>query len=174
MDFNCTETIKYPLSTTWETMRDQLPHIAVQQDDIEYVKVEKRAKKKPDSVHVISIWKASPNLPAFLKSFIKPEMLIWTDDAVWDNDNYVCHFDIATHYKVEEITCVGSIKFDPAGTKSTKIIYSGVLTITKTPKSSIFMTGFVIKGIEAVAAQLISHNFSKVVKALADTIKSQK
>jgi hypothetical protein len=36
------------------------------------------------------------------------------------------------------------------------------------------MTGFVIKGIEAVAAQLISHNFSKVVKALADTIKSQK
>jgi hypothetical protein len=174
MDFNCIETIKYPLATVWETMRDHLPEIAALQDDIEYVKVDKRVKKKPDSVHVISTWKADPPLPSFLKGFIKPEMLIWTDDAVWDNENFICHFDIATHYKIEDITCVGSIKFDPAGTKSTKITYSGILTIKKTPKSSIFMTGFIIKGIEAVAAPLIARNFSKVVKALADTIKSQK
>lgn len=174
MDFNCIETVKYPLATAWETMRDHLPQIAAMQEDIEYVKVEKRAKKKPDAVHVISTWKSDPNLPSFLKSFIKPEMLIWTDDAVWDNENFICHFDIATHYKVENITCVGSIKFDPAGTKSTKITYSGIFTIAKTPKSSIFMTGFVIRGIEAVAGTLISANFSKVVKALAGTIKSQK
>lgn len=174
MDFKCTETIKYPIAKTWPTMRDHLPEIAAQQDDIEYVKVDKRSKKG-QTMHVISTWKSDPPLPSFLKGFIKPDMLIWTDDAVWDNDATTCTFNIITNYKVEDIRCVGTIKFEPAaGGKSTKIIYSGTLTIAKTAKSSIFMTGFVIKGIEAVASTLIETNFAKVAKALAAAVAEQK
>ena len=36
------------------------------------------------------------------------------------------------------------------------------------------MTGFIIKGIEAVASKLIENNFDKVVKAVAEAIKAQK
>ena len=174
MDFHCTETLKYPLPLVWETLRDHLPDVAAAQDDIEYVKVEKRSVKKPNSAHVISTWKSDPPLPSFIKGFIKPDMLIWTDDAVWDNDGHICNFNIITHYKVEDITCVGSIKLEAAGAKSTRIIYSGVFTIRKTSKSSVFMTGFIIKGIENIASTLIGNNFSKVVKALGEDIKSGK
>ena len=175
MEFKCTETVKFPLPLVWSTMRDRLPEIAAQQDDIEYVRVEKRTKKTTASVHVISTWKSDPPLPSFLKSFIKADMLIWTDDAIWDNDETTCHFTIITHYKVENIQCVGTIecKSSAAG-KSTKIVYSGTLSITKTPKSSIFMTGFVIKGIEAVASSLIETNFAKVIKAITQAIKEEK
>ncbi|MCW3127772.1 MAG: hypothetical protein JWO03_3430 [Bacteroidetes bacterium] len=174
MDFKCSETLKYPLALTWETMRDYLPDIAMLQDDIEFVRIERRTKKAK-SLHVVSTWKSDPPLPSFLKGVIKPEMLIWTDDATWDNENHVCHFNIITHYKVEDITCVGTIEFeDAAKGKNTKITYSGVFTIAKTAKSSMFMTGFVIRGIEALAGTLIAKNFAKAVKALGDTIKAQK
>ena len=175
MEFKCTETLKYPLTTVWPTMRDRLPDIAAMQDDIEYVKVQSRTKKGKESVHVISTWRADPPLPAFLKGFIKPDMLIWTDDAVWENDTTTCHFTIITNYKVEDIQCVGTIRFEEAAKgRSTKIIYSGTLTIQKTARSSIFMTGFIIKGIEAVASHLIENNFAKVVKTLTETIQSDK
>jgi hypothetical protein len=174
MEFKCIETVKYPLAQTWATMRDQLADIAAQQDDIAYVKVTKRDKKNPKTMHVISTWCADPPLPSFLKGFIKPDMLIWTDDAIWNNEETICRFNIITNYKVEDIRCVGSIVFEAAGAKSTKITYSGELTIKKTAKSSIFMTGFIIKGIEAVASKLIENNFDKVVKAVAEAIKAQK
>jgi len=116
-----------------------------------------------------------PTTSCFLKGFIKPDMLIWTDDAVWENDTTTCHFNIITNYQVEDIRCVGTIKFEgtPKG-KSTKIVYSGTLTIRKTARSSMFMTGFIIKGIEAVASHLIEQNFDKVVKTLTETIKEEK
>jgi hypothetical protein len=175
MDFKCIDTLKHPLPVVWATMRDRLPEIAAMQDDIEYVKVQKRTKKDTRSVHVISSWKTDPPLPAFLKGFIKPDMLIWTDDAVWENDSTTCHFNIITNYQVEDIHCIGTIKFEEAAKgKSTRITYSGVLTIKKTARSSIFMTGFIIKGIEAVASHLIEHNFAKVVKTLDETIKAEK
>lgn len=174
MKFKCIDNVKYPIAQVWATMRDQLPEIAAQQDDISYVKVGKRDKKSPKSVHVISTWCADPPLPSFLKGFIKPDMLIWTDDAVWNNESHTCHFNIITNYKVEDIRCVGTIAFEAEGTKSTVITYSGELTIKKTPKSSIFMTGFIIKGIEGVASKVIENNFEKVVKGVIATIKAQK
>ena len=102
-------------------------------------------------------------------------MLVWIDDADWNNEEHICHFTITPHYQVEEIHCVASIKFEQeAKGKSTKIIYSGTLTIARTSRSSIFMTGIIIKGIEAVASKLIEHNFSKVVRTLDETIKGSK
>ena len=175
MDFECISIVKYPLPVVWETMRDQLPELVSQQDDIDYIKVQKRAKKGTKSVHVISEWKADPPLPSLIKGFIKPDMLVWIDDADWNNEEHICHFTITPHYQVEEIHCVASIKFEQeAKGKSTKIIYSGTLTIARTSRSSIFMTGIIIKGIEAVASKLIEHNFSKVVKTLDETIKGSK
>ena len=175
MDFKCSETLQYPLPLVWERMRDHLTDIATQQDDIAYARVEKRIKKKPNAVHVISTWQADPPLPSFIKGFIRPEMLIWTDDSRWDNDTYITYFHIATHYKVESITCLGTIRFEPqARGKNTKIIFSGILTIAKTSRSSIFLTGFVIRAIEAIAGKLIVSNFVKVIKAVGETLPAAK
>ena len=174
MDFKNVQTLKYPAPLVWATMRDHLPHIVSAQDDMDYVQVEKRSNKKPNAVHIISTWKADPPLPGFLKNFIKPDMLVWTDDAVWDNDTTTCTFDITTHYKVEDIDCTGTIQVEAAGSKSSKITYSGVLTISKTERSSIFLSGFIIRGIESLASTLIAHNFGKVVKALGETIAKKK
>ena len=169
MDFKCTETLHHPLPVVWETIRDRLPEIAALQDDMEYVKVIKRAKKKPDGVHVISQWQAAPPLPAMLKNMIKPEMMLWTEDAVWDNETHSSRFSIETHYKVEDISCVGSIACTKAG-RGTKVTFSGTFTIKKTSKSSVFLTGFVLSAIEALAGRLIPHNFSKVIRSLDNVI----
>ena len=174
MEFKCVDTVKYPLAEAWATMRDQLPEIAAQQDDIAYVKVVKRDKKNTKSVHVVSTWCADPPLPSFLKGFIKPDMLIWTDDALWENEATTCHFNITPNYKVEDIHCAGTILFESAGAKSTRITYSGELTIKKTSRSSIFMSGLIITGIEALAGKLIEKNFDKLIDMLSATIKSQK
>ncbi|MGY2437948.1 hypothetical protein ACW4FQ_32945, partial [Escherichia coli] len=87
--------------------------VASQQDDIEYVKVEQR-KKTTKAVHVISTWKSNPAVPSLIKNFIKDDMLIWTDDATWDNESTTCHFTITPHYKVEDIRCTGTIRFEAA------------------------------------------------------------
>lgn len=173
MEFKCVDTVKYPLAQVWTTMRDHLTDIAAEQEDIAYIKVVKR-ENKAKSTHVVSTWCADPPVPSFLKGFIKPDMLVWTDDAVWENKDTVCTFHIITNYKVEDIRCTGTIALEAAGAKSTRITYSGELTIRKTAKSSIFMTGFIIKGIETVASTLIENNFEKFVKAMVGTLKGQK
>ena len=81
MDFKSTETLKFPIALVWATMRDQLPDIASAQDDIEYVKVKVRKRETPKCTHVVSNWKSAPKLPGLVKNLIKPDMLIWTDDA---------------------------------------------------------------------------------------------
>jgi hypothetical protein len=150
-------------------MRDHLPEIISKQEDIEYIKVGKRIKHA-HTEEVTSTWKAAPQLPAFLKNFIKPDMLIWTEVAVWNNDEHVCDFTIDSHYKIEHIHCVGQIAFETAGKNKTRIIYSGDFRISKTAKSSIFMTQLIIKGIESVAGKVIAHNFAKVGKGLQEAI----
>jgi len=174
MNFKCVETLKHSSLIVWTALRDRLPEMAEQQDDIEYVHVEKRVQKAPGTTHVISTWRADPPLPGFLKGFIKPDMLVWTDDAIWTDEDTICRFTIITHYKIEDIRCVGTIAVESTGSKSTRITYSGVLTIKKTPQSSIFMTSFIIKGIEAVASKIIEHNFDKLAKTLDKTIKAGK
>jgi len=165
------------MERVWAVTRDHLPEIAELQDDIEYVKVTKRErdKKKPHLTHVISTWRADPPLPALLKGLIKPDMLIWTDEAAWDDNTNTCEFNIITNYKVEDIRCVGSIQFESVSAgKQTKITYSGELTIRKTSKSSILMTGFIIRAIESLAGTIIEHNFAKTVKNIADAAKAKK
>ena len=175
MDFKCKESLNYPIELVWTTFRDHLPEISAQQDDIEYVKVEKRVKKKPDAIHVVSLWKSNPSIPGFIKKVITPDLLIWTDTAIWDNEEHICHFTIDTHYKIEDVKCEGTIHFESTSAgKHTRITYSGQLTIEKTPRSSIFMTGFVIKAIEAFAERMIETNFSKVVKSCEERLKSMK
>jgi hypothetical protein len=175
MHFKNVLTIKHPQAIVWATIRDHLPDIVARQEDIEYVKVIKKEKRPPHALRVVSQWKANPPLPQFLKKFIKPDMMIWTDDAIWDDDAGVCSFTIKAHYDVEDINSVGMIEFKPmAGGKSTRITYSGSLTIQRTSRSSVFMTGFIIRGIESVASRLISHNFAKTVKVLTAHIEDRK
>jgi hypothetical protein len=175
MKFNTNQILKYPPATVWAAMRDQMHAIVASQNDMDYVRIDQRIQKTPKILHILSTWKADPPLPAFLKSFIKPDMLVWNDDALWDNEKHICDFKIKTHYQVEDIYCTGHITLEAmAGGKSTRIHYSGELTIKKTPRSSIFMTGLVIRGIESVASTLIENNFSKVVKGLGEAIKEQR
>jgi hypothetical protein len=158
MKFKCVETVRHPLPQVWAAMRDHLPDIAAAQDDIAYVKVEKRNTKDPKATHVLSTWCADPPIPGFLKSFIKPDMLIWTDDATWYNDETLCHFNITPNYQVEEIHCQGQIAFAADGAKTTIVTYSGELTIRNTERSSIF----------------IETNFDKVVKGAEKYMKAKR
>lgn len=175
MEYKTTETLPYPIDKCWAAMRDGLPDIAAAQKDLEYVKVSKRRREASGSLHVLSRWKADPPLPAFLKGFIKPEMLLWTDDAHWHDNRHTCEFVIHPDYDTEDIRCSGSIVFEPGPRgKGTRITYSGSFSMNRTERSSILMTGLVLRGIETLACQIITRNFAAVAKTLDETLAVKK
>jgi hypothetical protein len=138
-------------------MQNRLPDIAGQVDDIAEIVALERSATEAGHDRVVNVWKAAPPLPDFLKSMVQPDMLAWTDSAVWNPDNRTCHWVIESHYFREKMVCSGVTTYQPAlGGKGCRLSFEGEL------RWSAGMTnGVLIQGMDTVLSSLIPSNFRK-------------
>ena len=168
MDFNATTIVRYPIEVVWQAMRDKLPEIARNIDDIESITVDKRRKLPDGKLEVINIWKASPKLPSIILNQLKPEMMIWTDSAIWDENCRSCNWTIDPHYFSKKIVCQGSTTFEEAlGGNGTRLTLRGNIYINASKGLSGTADGVIGKVIESVLTKILPSNFAKLAKAIA-------
>ncbi|MBK7109849.1 MAG: hypothetical protein WAU21_12910 [Chitinophagales bacterium] len=165
MDFTTVSILKIPTEQVWETMLNHLPDIAEGVAELKTINVIDRIQLPNNTNTVISIWTASPQLPSFVIKYIKPDMLIWTDTAVWNTADKIINWKIKSHYFENAMQCEGSTEFISAlGGKGCRLTFSGSLHIDATHiLPGIGMLDKTIsKSIEGILAQLIPSNFRKL------------
>ncbi|AEE52754.1 hypothetical protein [Haliscomenobacter hydrossis] len=161
MQINTVVIIKHPLEPVWEAMQNQLSEIAFQVDDIESIQLQERQVSEASEVVITNVWKAKPMLPDFLKSMIQPDMLTWTDTAVWKTSSRTCHWVIHSHYFKEKMDCTGVTLFEPAlGGRGCRLSVQGNLQWNGGT------IGVLQQGIEAVIGNIIPANFRKLAHAV--------
>jgi hypothetical protein len=172
METKTISMIRHPLDAVWIAMRDHLPEIAVTVEDVESVHLESRTETADGSIVVTNIWQACPKLPALLASRLKPEMLRWTDRAVWSQHEHTCTWQIDPHYFAGRIACQGSTRYERAmGGRGTRVTFASAFRLGQHGKLSA-LEDVVFRGAESLLQGLIPKNFQKIVTALTAHLDS--
>ena len=168
MQFSTVSIIKHPIDSVWDVMQNRLPEIAVQVDDIAEIVALEHALADSGHNKVVNVWKAAPPLPDFLKNMVQPDMLAWTDSAVWDPDNRSCRWVIESHYFREKMVCSGVTTYQPAlGGKGCRLNFEGELKWNAGALNSVLM-----QGMDTVLGSLIPSNFRKISAAVEVFLKT--
>jgi len=172
METKTISMIRHPLEVVWTAMRDHLPEIAVNVDDVESVRLESRTETADGSTIITNIWQARPKLPALLAARLKPEMFRWTDRAEWSQRDHTCRWQIDPHYFGGRIACHGSTRYDPAmGGRGTRLTFTSEFRLGQNGKPGA-LEDVVLRGAESLLQGLIPKNFQKIVTALTAQLDS--
>ena len=173
MEVKVTTILKYPLQDVWSTMRDNLPLIAGYLDDVSSIEPIERSEQEDGVIVVVSRWHASPQLPAAVTQFARPEMFYWIDRAAWNETSATCSWAINSEFFGEHVACEGSTVFQPAmGGRGTRITFAGRMTLNSMPAGFERLEGFLTKGVESMVTRLVGSNFQKLAKATAQFIET--
>jgi hypothetical protein len=169
-DFKSLVMAKHPRDRVWSATRDARPSVVPYLDDIERIVVESRTEGADGTISIVNQWRAKAKIPPALAAVIKPEMLAWTDHAVWDPREHACRFRIETRFFPDRVRCSGTTSYEVAmGGRGTRVSFSGKIQVIAKglPGVPAFLEETVSSGIEAFVAALIPGNLRKVVDGVA-------
>lgn len=162
MQFSFKEAIPFPRPLVFAAQRDHLPELAAYLHDIESIVVDERTEEG-SVTSLVNQWKAKgSDIPAAVRSFIKPDMLRWTDYARWDEDKWVCSWKIVLGFLPDAIHCTGTTSFAEAGERTTVTVAGDIrVDASKIPGVPRFAAGKIGGAVEKFVVNTIKPNLSK-------------
>ena len=167
--------IDFPLEQVYETSRDKLPLMASYLPNIEEIQVLENERIDAKSLRVANLWKAAETeIPSMASSFIKPEMLQWTDRATWDDEAHTCTWKIEVGFMSDAIDCEG-ITYYTASENKTEVHITGNFTVdaSKIPGIPRLLSSKVNGMIEKFVVKLITPNLQATNRAIASYLREQ-
>lgn len=176
MKFQTLKVVRHKLAAVWPAMRDDLPLVTSNRQDIHSVAEQDRQVVLP--VHrIVNIWRAKTRLPAAITKLLDEDMFAWTDRAEWDDETGICKWSIELHHFRDAIHCDGTTVFESAiGGNGTKITFSGKLEWSKEKLGGIAggITNAVLSNAEGIVRNAIQKNFLAIVGAVEDHLDALK
>lgn len=128
MQFSLKDAIPFPRAQVFSAQRDQMPELVPYLHDIESIVVEERVDEGK-VVKLVNLWKAKgADIPKAARSFVKPDMLRWTDYATWDEEAWQCEWKLILGFLPDAIDCSGVTAFAESNGRTTVTI-TGDITI---------------------------------------------
>ena len=176
MNFKTISIIKFPVDIAWKTMLHHLPDIANDVDDLESITEKERTIFPDGNIKVVNLWKAKPKFPAIVAKYINPDMLAWTDTAIWNEKEKAIEWKIRSHHFHEEMHCAGTTIFETAmGGKGCRLTFSGSIEWRgKVLSLSLgVLDSTIAKAVEGVLTQMIPSNFRKITEVMSKYIEKK-
>lgn len=129
MEIRSTDVVNHPLEEVYATFRDRMPEITEFIRNVDRIVVEKRENLGKGKVHLINHWYAVGEIPPVARSFVKPDMLSWRDDATWDDATRTASWNLETFFFRESVKCYGKTHFAARGDQATEVRIEGNLEI---------------------------------------------
>jgi hypothetical protein len=172
---NVDDTIDYEREKVFETFRDDLEELQQFLPNIVNIEQERYERKDDDTIEVVRRWTAEEkDVPTMARKFIKPEMLQWTDYAIWKEDEWVCDWEMEVGFLQDAISCKGQNRYiDEDG--STRIVIDGDLEVdaTQIPGVPRLVASKVGSAVESFVVKLIEPNLTDVNRGLERYLDSQ-
>lgn len=136
-------------------------------EELPNVKSRKVLKEKweGDKKYITVEWCAHGEIPKAAQRIIKPKMLTWIEESVWDRKERTYLFKIKTHYFTNLVKCFGTVSFHPKGQTKTIKKLDGILEI------NIPLIG---KIMEKAVARHLYINFDKEHEISSKKVKEMK
>ena len=168
--FRTLAVVRQERAAAWTLVRDRLDELVPLIGDVESVTVDSRQEDPDGTVHLVNLWRAKAEIPALLRTVIKPDMLAWTDTAEWKAGDWACHWRIRPQVFADRVDCVGVTRYQEAmGGRGTRIVLEGELDVApgKLPGVSSLVGGPTARGVESFVTGLVPRNFQKLAKAIS-------
>lgn len=174
MNFSFKDSIPFSREQVFEAQRDHLPELAPYLHDIESITVEAREDLGAVS-KLTNVWKAKgADIPAAVRTFVKPEMLRWTDYATWNREQWKCDWNIVLGFLPGAIECTGSTSFAEAGGRTTVTVAGDiVIHADKIPGVPRFAAGKIGSAVEKFVIGMIKPNLSKTNEGVTAYLRDQ-
>ncbi len=163
-----TDKVDYPRELVFETFRDDLDDLDEFLPDIKSITTKERDDIDENTTKVVRVWKArDEEIPKLARKFIKPEMLQWTDTAVWHADEWTCDWDMEVGFLSDAITAKGTNRYIDKG-DSVEIVIDGTLEVDakQIPGVPGMLAGRVGKAVEDFVVKMITPNLKDVNRGM--------
>ena len=173
MKIHSVSMIHHSRELVFRAYRDRLDEIAAYIPDVREIANQSR-EESGAVVSLHNVWKAQREVPTALKVVLKPEQLEWDDYARWDEDAFVCDWEIKTRVFREKVTCKGRNTFTVEGGR-TKVHLTGDLEIdmAKVPGVPRLLARRIGPQVEKFIVSLITPNLEQVNKSLEQFLDDQ-
>lgn len=121
MKIEADNVVAFPREVCFATYRDRLVELVPYLPNVSGITVKQREQPfqgSPKKVRLVNEWRAVSEIPKVAAALIKPEMLAWEDTAIWDEESWVCHWSVATHFFSDRVRCEGTNEFIPQGDRT--------------------------------------------------------
>ena len=120
MEIRSDGTVGHPRPLVFRSLRDRLVEVAAFMPNVTGIDELERIEEAPGRRRLVNVWHGEGAIPAVARRFIKPEMLRWTDRAVWDEGDWSCEWNQETAFFTDRVSCSGSnryVEVDPGTTR---------------------------------------------------------
>ena len=168
MKLDARDRLHHPRQLVWDTYRDELPRLAAYLPNIEQIENLSREEPGGGIVKLSNRWVAKGDVPSVAKRFIKPEMLRWDEDVVWDEGRWVCSWRIKPAFFTDHVRVEGETTYRELGGGVTEPHIAGVLAVDVSGVRGVprLLVGTVNSAVEKLVAKLILPNMQRLNASL--------
>jgi len=174
---NVENEVGFERRKVFETFREDLVELIDYLPNIEHIEQKSYERVDEDTIEVVNIWEAAEkDVPSLARRFVEPEMLQWTDNATWREDDWVCDWEMEVNFLEDAIDCKGQTRYLEADDGTTKIHIDGDLEVdaSEIPGVPRLVANKVGNAVENFVVKLIEPNLSDVNQGLQDYLETQR
>jgi hypothetical protein len=166
--------VRQPLALVWSTVRDRLPELVAELDDVDRVEVLDRRILDDGSVALVNEWWAGQRIPQLVAHALGTAEVGWIDRCTWDADEHVGRWTIEPHVLPGHVHCRGVTAYEPAmGGRGVRVTVDGVFDLDPSAVSGL---GTALRRpvgafVESIVSTMIPRSTRRVVEAAARLIE---
>lgn len=122
------EHFNFDRSLVFTTMRDKIGEYTKYAPNLKYAKILEKKQLDKDTVKMRVEWMGVGHIPFLVRSILKPDMIKWKDESLWDEKKYTCTWEITPFYFKDFVECSGVWHYLP-GKDKTRIQLDGVFKV---------------------------------------------
>lgn len=109
--------LPFKRSLVYVAYRDKLIDLVPYMPSVQQIKFIS-SKKEDGLLHLVHEWSGGAKIPQVARTFVSEDLLVWTEEQVWDESDFSIQWRIKTHFFTEAVYCAGKNRFleDGSGT----------------------------------------------------------
>ncbi len=175
MRLHVEDVIGFPQALVYETQRDEMANLVEYLPNIAKIDVLEREAIE-GGVRLVNLWTAAETeVPALVRSFIKPEMLSWKDYARWNDASFSCEWRLEMNFFREQVKTTGRTTYTRIDDRSVRSVIEGVLEVDarNVPGVPRLLAGKIGPEIEKFVVKMITPNLKGVNRGIEQYLKAR-
>ena len=168
MHAETSEIISQPAGIIYPLVRDKMDVLVPYIPNVDKIECIKSERTSDTILEVHNIWYAKAEIPAVVKSFVKPDLFKWNDYAVWKDEENCVDFRIESFVANKLYDLSGTNYFLPHGDDKTELKVTFDLEIhpERMPGVPRFLAKRAKPAIEEFIRKMLTPNLLSLAKGL--------